>query len=332
MKKLRNSAIALILFLSASNLVAQDVGSELKKLADANAKNYVAPLMAGWASGLNSGFYHSADLHDILGFDLQVKATFAGLTDDDKTYLFEMPSTITYNPGTGNRTLTAGVDYPAEVKTSTVVGGKTTTTVKSFQTTNTLNQEITLLTLPGGIDLPAAPLFPIPQVSIGLPFGFEVMGRFLPTTKLGDAGKVNFFGFGLRHDIDQYIPLLPLDIAVHFATQTFTYEDGSGEDLISASGTAFGVEVSKKLLILTVYGGFQLESSSWDIGPYNAVVETGPSTPPATFNVPKFTIEGKNKSRAHVGARLLLLFLNVHADYSFATTPVFALGVGISIR
>ncbi len=328
MKKLHHSALALVLLLSSPGLLAQDLGSELKKLAGENAKGYVAPLMAGWASGLNSGFYHSADLHDILGFDIQVKGTLAGLTEDDKSFQFRMPSSITYQ----TQTLNAGIDYPAEIKTSTAAGAKTGTVVRSFATAKTGNQQVQLLTLPQGLDLPAAPLFPLPQVSIGLPFGFEVMGRFLPTMKLGDAGKVSFFGFGLRHDIDQYIPLIPLDIAVHFATQTFSFEDEGGQKLISAGGTAYGVEVSKKLLFLTIYGGFQLESSSWEIGPYDAVIETGPSTPSVTVNVPKFTIEGKNKSRAHVGARVLLLFLNVHADYSFATTPVLTFGVGISFR
>ena len=270
--------------------------------------------MAGWGAGLNSGFYHSADLHDILGFDIQVKATFAGLSDEDKTYMFKMPATI--GP------YTAGTDYPAEVKASTVVGPKDPTVVKATDNT-------TLMTLPGGLNLPAAPLL-MPQVSIGLPFGFEVMGRFIPTTKLGDAGKVNFFGFGLRHDIDQYIPLMPIDLAVHFVTQKFNYEDGTGQKLISASATAFGVEASKSILFFTLYGGFQIESSSWDIGPYDFSYQVLNTT--QTGHVDQFTIEGKNKSRALVGVRLLLLFINVHADYSFATTPVATVGVGITLR
>jgi len=327
MKEVRTLAISMLLALGLTSLSAQDLGTQLLKLAGTNARNFVAPLMAGWASGLNSGFYHSADLHGILGFDVQVKATFAGLSDEDKTYMFQMPSQITYN----TVTLVAGTDYPASVKTSTVVGDKTPTVIKSYATANTGNQQVNLLTLPGGLNLPAAPLI-MPQVSIGLPFGFEVMGRFIPTTKLGDAGKVNFFGFGLRYDIDQYIPLLPLDLAAHFVIQKFNYEDGAGDKLITASATAFGIEASKNVLFLTVYGGFQLESSSWEIGPYTAIIETGPTTPPVSVPVPAFTIEGKNKSRATVGVRLLLLFINVHADYSFATTPVATLGVGITLR
>ena len=318
MKQIRVTILAMFLAIGFASLNAQDVGSQLRQLASDNAPSYVGPLMAGWGAGLNSGFYHSADLHSILGFDIQLKATFAGLSDGDKTYMFKTPANIPgfVQGGTGAN------GYPAEVKASTVVGPKDPTDVKA-------NNGTTLMTLPGGLNLPAAPLL-MPQVSIGLPFGFEVMGRFIPTTKLGDAGKVNFFGFGIRHDIDQYIPLLPIDIAVHFVTQKFNYEDANGQKLISASATAFGVEASKNLLFLTVYGGFQIESSSWDVGPYDAGFAVVGS--PQTIHVNQFTIEGKNKSRVLLGVRLLLLFINVHADYSVASTPVATLGVGITLR
>ncbi|MEX0602463.1 MAG: DUF6588 family protein [Bacteroidota bacterium] len=315
---------AFVLTLSGT-AVAQDddLGALIKKYIGQNARNYVSPLMAGWASGLNGGFYHSADIHDILGFDVQVKLTFAGMTEEDKTFQFRMPDQITY----GIYTLTAGVDYPSEISTPTVIGSDQETVVIASGSTPAAGQEI--LRLPGGLNLPAAPMI-VPQVAIGLPFGIEVIGRFIPTTKLSNAGKVNFLGFGIRHDIDQYIPLLPLDIAVHFMTQKFNFMDQNDNNLIAASATAYGVEISKKLLILTLYGGFQLESSKWEIGPYTATFTQG--TEQITTVVDKFEIEGKNTSRAIVGVRLLLAFLNVHADYSFATTPVLTLGAGITFR
>lgn len=318
MKQIQVTALVAAMIFSAVGLHGQDVGTELKKLGATNAPRYVGPLMSGWGAGLNSGFFHSADLHSVLGFDIQVKATLAGLSDEDKTYKFETPAIPGFVRGDGS----APNGYPAEIVANSVVGKKDPTEVKS-------NNNTLLMTLPGGLDLPAAPLL-MPQVSIGLPFGLEVTGRFLPTTKLGDAGKVNFVGFGLRHDIDQYIPLLPLDIAVHFVTQKFTYEDAGGQKLISASATAFGFEASKGLLFLTLYGGFQIEKSSWDIGPYTAAFSVAGN--PQSVSVPQFTVEGKNKSRLLVGVRLLLAIINVHADYSISSTPVVTLGAGITFR
>jgi hypothetical protein len=169
----------------------------------------------------------------------------------------------------------------------------------------------------------------MPQASIGLPLGLEVIGRFIPTVTLPeDAGKVNYFGFGIRHDLDQYIPLFPVDVAIHFMTQKLSLTDNADKKILSASGTAYGIEVSKSLVVLTLYGGYQLEKSTWDIEPYAfSDPETG-----TTVQLAGFSVEGKNKSRFHAGVRFLLLFINIHADYSFAKQPVLTAGVGISFR
>lgn len=291
-----------------SMVAAQDLGDQLKQMAKVNAQNYVTPLLNGWGVALNSGIYHTADVHGILGFDVHVKLTGALMQDADKKFSFETPDVPGYVRGG-----TGPTGYAAQVTANSVVGDKASTEVRA-------NDGTLLMTVPGGLDIPTTPLI-VPQVSIGLPFGFEVTGRFFPTTKIGDVGKVNLLGFGLRHDIDQYIPLLPVDVAVHFITQKLSYEDGNATKLLEASGTAYGVEVSKQLLLLTVYAGFQLESSSVKVGPY-------------TFNgTPvEFTVDGNTSSRLLVGARLSLVFLNIHADYNLGTTKAFALGVGISFR
>lgn len=309
---------------------AQDLSEQLFKLAGLNAKNYVSPILTGWSADLNSGFYHSADLHDLLGFDVQLKFSAAQVLDEDKKYQFQMPSTITYTLAPGiTRTFTAGTDYPAQVTTPTAVGDKNEVIVKSFNNANT-GGDRELFRLPGGFDIPYTPL-PVPQAALGLPFGLEVIGRFIPTTAVGDVGKVNFLGFGVRHDLDQYIPVpLPIDIAVHFMTQKFNFKDKDDNNLISSSATAYGIEASARAAIFTLYGGFQVESASFTVGPYTANFTEGTQT--KSVRVDEFTVDGKNSSRFHAGLRLVLLIINVHADYSFADTPVITAGVGITLR
>lgn len=309
MKHYRHLAACLTLIVAPSLVSAQDLGEQLKQLAKVNGERYVAPLLNGWGVALNSGLYHTADVHSILGFDVHIKLTGALIQESDKKYTFETPATI--------GAFTRGTDYPNTVQANSVVGPKDKTPVY-------LNDGVTPtgFEIPGGLDIPTTPLI-LPQVSIGLPFGFEVMGRFFPTAKIGDVGKINLLGFGLRHDIDQYIPMFPLDVAVHFFTQKLTYEDGSGTKLLEASGTAYGVEVSKHLLLLTVYAGFQLESSSVTVGPYTLTSGGAPI---------EFTHEGNTSSRLLLGARMSLLILNIHADYNLGTTKAFSLGVGISFR
>lgn len=329
MKSLRRTFVLAVLMAASVQFgAAQDLSAQLSKLFGKNAMNYVKPIVQGWGADLNSGFYHSADLHDILGFDVQLKLSAARLSEEDKWFNFEMPDQITYNAFT----LRAGTDYEKFVRTPTAVGAKGETIVRTKSTSIVPNQEIARL--PGGYDLPISPLI-VPQAAIGLPFGLEVMGRFIPTTTLSsegtDIGKVNFLGFGVRHDIDQYIPApLPIDIAVHFMTQKFNFKDASDNNLISATATAYGIEASAKALIFTLYGGFQLESSKFTIGPYTATFKEGTQT--RTVRVEEFEIEGKNRSRFHAGLRLILLIVNLHADYSFAETPVITVGAGITLR
>src|SRR5450830_975184 len=123
---------------------ADDLGSSLSKLAGDNAKNYVGPLMKGWGADLNSAWFHSADVHDILGFDIQAKFGFAQLTDADKTYQFQMPATISV---TGNPfTLVAGTDYPATVTAPTAAGATDPVVVKTNKTAKTGFQEIPIFT------------------------------------------------------------------------------------------------------------------------------------------------------------------------------------------
>lgn len=323
----RRIVAGVCLVMATTSLQAQDdLGKQLSKVAGANAKNYLGSFLSGLGADLNSGFYHSADLHDVLGFDLGVKVGAVMVKDEDRIFDFEMPDQVTYS----GFTLTAGTDYDKIIAGSpSVLGDKKGKEVRVKSTSSYIPlRGQTLFTTPSGFDLSYLPLA-APQASIGLPLGLEVIGRFIPTVSLPeDAGKVNFVGFGIRHDIDQYIPLLPIDIAVHFMTQKLTISDNADKKLLTATGTAYGVEVSKSLALFTLYGGFQIEKSAWDIESYTfSDIESG-----TNIQVPGFSVEGANTSRFHAGIRLLLLFVNIHADYSFAKQPVLTAGVGISFR
>ncbi len=329
-----------VLFLVASMATAQDLSQQIAKLGHNAAVSYVTPLFQGWAADLNSAIYHSADLHDILGFDIGVKISAARIQDEDKTYQFTMPSTLTVSyPGFGSVVLTGGANgsgnYDLVTTAPTAVGAKDAVpiTIRNLTGAASALNGKEIVRLPGGF-APGAIGVPLvaPQVAIGLPLGFEVIGRFIPTVKLGDYGKINFLGFGLRHDIDQYIPMCPVDIAIHFMTQKFTLKDSADSNILTGSGTAFGVEVSKKLFILTLYGGLQIESGKFELSDFKATYVDPASQSLVTGTVPGFTIESKNKSRFTVGARLLLLFINAHVEYSFAKMPVLAAGVGITLR
>jgi hypothetical protein len=314
----------LVVLLGVSN-AQDDLAAKLSQMGFDAAKGYTGPILSGWAADINSGFYYSADLHDVLGFDVGVKLSLSRPSTEDKTFTIDMPGTITY----AGQTLTRTTHYPASVTANSSVGDKAVTEVRTTAAAGggLIPAGTLIMTLPGGFDLPAIPL-PMPQVNVGLPLGLEVMARFVPTISAGDAGKFSLTGFGVRYSIDQWIPLFPIDIAAHFFTQKMSFKDKNDKDIFTGSGTAYGVEVSKKLFILTVYGGFQLEKGKMELGSFTG---KDPSTGfPVT--IPGFTVDGKNTSRITLGARILLLLINAHVEYSIAKNPVITAGVGISIR
>ncbi|MGD0035862.1 MAG: DUF6588 family protein [Bacteroidota bacterium] len=378
MKSIFRFAIAIICVLTFASgiVIAQDLQQQISKLGRDAAIGYISPILSGWGNDLNSGSYYSADLHDVLGFDIGVKLAMSHTTDADKSYTLNLPSTVNINKSLLNYTQSTGVSlyekigtnyvpytsnevqvksgnaYATSITAPTAIGdkndvvvkGKSGTTVYSVngnplyagaggvynQLPNFDLSNNTLFTLPGGYNLGSlgVPL-PMPQLNLGLPFGLEFMLRYFPTTSYQNYGKFSYMGFGLRYDIDQWIPLCPVDLAVHFMTQKLTFKSSSDQDIFTGKATAYGIEVSKKLFILTLYGGFQMESSTLTVADYTY---SGDDPTLQGLTVNGFEIKGSDKSRFTVGARLLLLFINVHADYSFATTPVLTLGAGITIR
>lgn len=357
MKSMTRSCCILFSFivLLAAGVFAQsptiDLATELTKVGTKNVSNYVAPIFNGFSADLNSAFYHSADLHSSLGFDVGLKFGFALIPDADRKYTFLTPDSIYIkNPALESQiiTLKAGTDYDAEVPGApTAVGDKKNKFYVTMKRATGSTQEDTikraiydnlvarygsnnLFQLPNGFDLPAIPL-PMPQATIGLPFGLEVMVRFIPTVSATEAGKFNYMGFGLRYDIDRLIRKSPLDIAVHFMTQKMNYKSKSDNDIFKATGTAYGIEASKRFLFFTVYGGFQLETSTFTLAQIDGNFTT-PDGQVTAFTIPEMTFEGKNKSRFTIGFRALIALVDVHAEYSFANSPVLAVGIGVSLR
>ena len=111
-----------------------------------------------------------------------------------------------------------------------------------------------------------------------MPFGFEAIVRFVPTIASGDDGKFSYFGWDVRYSIDQWIQACPVNIAAHFMTQKLNFKSKADEDIFTGYDASTGRSIT----------------------------------------IPGFDVNRTNKFRFTVGARLLLLFTNVHAEYSIA--------------
>ena len=320
---MRKSISAVVVFMMiAGSARAQDLGSNLAKVSGPYAQAYVSPVVNAFGMDMNSGLFHGASMSGLLPLGLhlyvgvQLGTTLVGSAD--KSFSLSYRDTL-YDP--------LGIPHPANVTASgpTIFGSKDQKGKVVYTPDNPLIPADSQQTIPGVVSTSLAPM-PIPQIGLGTLFGTDVMVRFLPKIKLSDYGSLQLFGFAIRHSISQYIPLVPVDIAVQIGFQNFSLKDSSGSNLLKASAFAANVEVSKTLAILTLYGGLQLESSSVDLA-YSYTPSYANAQP-----IPiSMTIKGKNKFRALVGLSLGLGPLTINGDYNIGSINAVDLGLGVSI-
>ena len=317
----------------------QDLSAQLSKVGSENYKNYLNPVFAGFSADVNSALYHSAKVQGLLGFEISVNHVSVWITDSDKKYDFISPDYIDIrNPyASGTVRLNRNTDYNDFAGAPTMAGDIQDRSVRLspqslyyYTYRNSHNGSDVLFSIPRGYSIIAVPLI-IPQFVIGLPFGLELIARYLPTMtamNVGDAGKYNYLGYGIRYDIGQWLPFLPFEAAVHYGTQKMTFKSEDEKDIFTTKGSAYGIEVSRSLSLLTLYCGYQRENASIALHQMIGSYKT-PDGMENPFTVPEWTFNGKNASRITLGISVSLLIAHVHAEYSFATTPVIAVGVGI---
>lgn len=338
---------------------AVDFQEELKKLAENNARGYINPFATAFGTAMNSGLYHTARPHGILGFDISVKVTAALVSDEDKFYDFFVPGEIgiplnILQPGSTDTLKLNGFAVWPDRRTSTVFGPDSSRSLRASGAEGELertlkekgwtDEQITAIkgtvqwqgvldripsiTTVRGLNLDGLPMV-MPQVSVGLPFKTEVLARYIPEIDAGDIGKVKFLGLGLKHNVSQYIPvpMFPVDISLQYVWQKL--EVG---DILESNHTALNIQASKKLglplLSITPYVGVGFESSDLKV---DYTIENSGSDALNGQTV-SFDLEGDNKTRITGGIRLGLTFLTINADYSLGAYSAYSVGVGLTIR
>jgi hypothetical protein len=299
MKRFYYLAVCSILSLSISNrLSAQSLQERLEKFGEDFSKGYTAPFVDAFGASLNSGWYSTANVEDGLDIFVGVKAMLMPIPDDGKTFNIASP-------------------YDGVIQqVPTAFGSKDEIAISNAPANVEPNK------YPGGFDFSLAPML-VPHLSVGNIFGTRVMLRWLPPVKLGDMGDFSFFGLGVQHSLNRYIPVLPLDVSAMVA-----YQNLSLGDILTTKAFTFGAQASKTFAILTVYGGVAYESSTMSFT-YTATY-TDPNNTSVTVTKPvAFDISGTNSARATVGIALSLAIIKINADYSFASQPVASVGFGI---
>ncbi len=288
--------LAAILMLSFATARSQGkLENALEQFSGVAVQGYMQPAADLFGANMNSGFYHSAQISKS-GFHISLDIVGMAAMVGDEQRTFDAPTPTGFTPAT--------------FKTATIFGGKGT--------------EISDATIPalkykgsdGVINTSSFPLA-VPQLTIGNVFGTEAVVRYIFIPKIGEEviPSSKLWGIGVRHSVSQYLPSVPVDMAVGFFYQNYT----AGE-LIKFDGLSFGAQASKSLSIVTFYSGLSYEKSTLKLH----YTSTDPSIP----GVVDVSLVGANKFRFTGGVSLSLGFAKIFADANFGSVTCFSGGIG----
>jgi hypothetical protein len=368
MTKMKNRIRAMIMVTGILAITLQSASAQIGDIgtilsggvedAELILGEYLRPLANSLGANLNGGWYNTAKVHGTLGFDVTFTVSTAFAPDEAKIYdianlagLTGIPSTPTAPTVTGETGSGPDIQYSLQDPTGTV-------------------------TLPFSYEHPAGTgvsLLPSPMVNagIGLPKGFEIMGRFMPRMKI-QGTEFGLWGVGVKHDIGQWIPFVkrvpvlhftlmygytnvgldaqlngidPGDIDVADNTTSIDWDDQNFD--MKTQGHTANFLVGANLPIVAFYGGIgvSVTQTNLKLNGYYPIpvvnVNTGQlevTDASAELGKDPIDIEIKNrdggttKPRFNVGMRLKFAVVTIHFDYTYANYSVATAGLGFSFR
>lgn len=323
-------------------LLASDDASKL-------SQNYLNPGVKGLMYSINGAWYTTAKTHKKLGFDITISANASFVPDAEKLFAFNA-SDYTFLSLPNGETSLPTVMSENNIATAVDVRipvGNGTFKVASFN-------------MPGGItdDLPVnAVPSPMLQVGVGLVLNTDVNLRYIPKLNFDDNVEIDLIGFGVKHDLMQYLgPLdrLPLNISVlvaytnmnvsynikdESATDNVVVTDGKAEFKMNAM--TFQALASLDFPIITLYGGlgYNLGDATTKMkGNYEVTYDIEDSNGNTISTISESVTDPinldfkSNGVRATVGARLNLAFFKIFADYTLQEYNTVSAGIALSFR
>ena len=297
-------------------------------VADGNklAEAYFRPYGEMFGANLNAGWYNSAKVHGVLGFDItfQVSSTFA--PSSKKNYDVNSLGLEAFEVSPGSTSIgptIVGKSDNLPMLNPKVEGGE----YASFSVPDGT-----------GFNIFAAPMI---QGAVGLPLHTEVMVRFLPKVGYKDYGSIGLWGLGVKHSIKEYIPFIkrfPIwNLSVMGAytkldgTGTVTYGGSEGNLEIGSSAYTVRLLGGVNLPIVAFYAGFGYSNaaSTFDLmGTFNDV----PGMNGAAVTNPIALKYDEGSYDFNIGTRLRFGIFAIHADYTVGEYNMVTAGFGFNFR
>ncbi|QLE00208.1 hypothetical protein HX109_01005 [Galbibacter sp. BG1] len=340
MKKLSMLAMAVATF-CATTAKAQDSFDALLAAGVDDAQrftnDFLAPGTDALMYGINNGWYNTAKVKPLLGFEISVMANAGVIKDDQKEFWMD----------TNDYENVSFVQGPAAQNVGTVLGENDPTVLVEVTYDDPIfGNESVELELPNGLAAEGLSFLPTAflQGSIGLSFGTEFKARFIPKINAEDT-KIGMYGFGLQHEFTHWLPadkLLPVAISglISYTHLDGEYDftdtsgiDGENQRLENSTNTwLFQAIASTKLPIINFYGGIGYlsgKSESDILGTY--IVTDGILQSEAIVD-PYSVSSSVSGVRGTFGTRLKLGFFRFNADYTFAEYDSFSVGLNFGFR
>lgn len=353
--------LVLVLLLASITLVwGLSLEERLQELSADAAKAYVGPIVSGFGSNLNGGWFHRAPSKTFLGVDISLGAVVMGTFFTDENESFSTEGSFRFTREQAMFLTQDFADYDdirqelidaiisenfyVGIFGPTIIGDPDTNLMIHFyekQFDDIINPDTgEPVTVPGtDVELPfgglmdSPPIFPlvVPQLSVGTVYGTRATFRYVPPITLkgedDDLGEFSYFGFGLQHNLNRWVPLpLPVDFAASFFTQTMKLEP-----VAEATATTLGLNASKRFgfraLNITPYAGLMIESFNMDIS-YDYMVDEPGSDEQIPLEV-AFSMKGDNKARMVVGSSFRVGLFNLNVDYNIGKYNSLTTGIAL---
>jgi len=302
--------------------------------AEKLTEKYIEPFMVGAGAALNNGWYTTAAAHKSLGFELNLTMSASIVPDEDELFEF-IPSEFNdlelISPTDGRAPTAFGPAITPRYRFTVSSGGQTLT--EEFDG-------------PAGFDLAEdAKIVPVPMVTLGVGVykNTDIKFRFIPSIQAEDV-DFSLFGIGIQHDVKQHIPglkVLPFHMSVLFGYTQFdssvdlegTFDGNNQEGIFDLNAFTFQVLGSKKISVLTVYGGVGLNTSK-SIVQVNGEYDITYSDPTfnTTFEDPVDLEFRDTDLRGTIGLRLKFGFFGLYGDYTLYRQNVATVGLTFGIR
>lgn len=322
-----------------------------KEAANTFAGYYSKPFLNSFGSNLNNGWYTTAAPLKTGRFTITIGATGSLIPADEQNFQI--------NPAEYNGIISTTGNLP--VTAPTMFGEKISPTGVYAKYNGGASSILFPLNIPEGSGVNISPL-PLAQFSIGLIKGTELMVRGFPKFEY-KGYKAGYIGIGVKHDIKQWMPFmakLPFDLSV-IASYTSASLDIIGSDgnhlldpevgvsnptpmdyaaqQLSFSSTAWNANliISKKLPILTVFGGLRYSHSKTNLdltGYYPITTLSNPlnSTTKVISHIQDpFSLEGSSSQFGfNAGIRIKIAIMAIFAEGTYVPGGYSSVSAGMN--